>query len=168
MKSSHIKCLNALCHRPSRHTVPVPGTCTCTKISKYPNIRSANLLICCKIAKYANIRSANPLICCKIAKNPISESIIFLSECCRKSAKYPKISSRISAGGLYTAVCTCSFSEAVRKRRLTSTTAFAAMMAAPYLYQVREYQVYQQFSYSKYSERSGSLATAKRSKVPAT
>jgi hypothetical protein len=40
-------------------------------------------------------------------------------------------------------------------------------MAGPYLYQVREYQVYEQFSYSKYSERSGSLASSKRGEVPA-
>ena len=66
-------------------TVPVPGTCTCcSKISKYPNIRSANPLICCKIAKYPNIRSANPLICCKISKYPISESYAKFSTaaCC--------------------------------------------------------------------------------------
>jgi hypothetical protein len=61
--------------------VPVPGTCTCTKISKYPNIRSANLLICSKIAKYPN-------------------RFFLLSEWCCKSAKYPKISSGISAEAL--------------------------------------------------------------------
>ncbi len=65
-------------------TVPVPGTCTC----------------CSKISKYPDIRSANPLICCKIAEYAISESIIFLSEWCCKSAKYPKISSRIWAEAL--------------------------------------------------------------------
>jgi hypothetical protein len=71
-------------------TVPVPDTCTYTKIPKYPNIRSANPLICCKIAKYANIRSANPLICCKIAKYPISESIFLIRMVLQKRKNIPK------------------------------------------------------------------------------
>ena len=72
-------------------TVPVPGTCTCcSKISKYPNIRSANPLICCKIAKYPNIRSANPLICCEIAEYAISESIIFYPNGAAKAQNIPK------------------------------------------------------------------------------
>jgi hypothetical protein len=71
-------------------TVPVPGACTCEKIAKYPNIRSANPLICCKIAKYPNVRSANPLMCCKIAKYPISESIILYPIVAAKAQNIPK------------------------------------------------------------------------------
>jgi hypothetical protein len=70
-------------------TVPMPGTCTCSKIAKYPNIRSANPLICCKIAKCPNIRSANPLICCKITKYPISESIILYPNGAAKAQNIP-------------------------------------------------------------------------------
>ena len=69
----------------------VPGTCTCSKIAKYPNIRSANPLVCCQIAKYPNIRSSNPLICCKIAKYPISESdVLYPDDAAKPKAQKPQ------------------------------------------------------------------------------
>jgi hypothetical protein len=71
-------------------TVPVPCTCTCSKIVKYPNIQSSNPLICCKISKYTNIMSANPPICYKIAKYPISESIILHPNGAAKAQNIPK------------------------------------------------------------------------------
>jgi hypothetical protein len=68
-------------------TVTVLGAGTCSKIPKYPNIRSANPLICCKIAKYPNIWSVNPLICYKIAKYPISESYTLYPNFAGRAAK---------------------------------------------------------------------------------
>jgi hypothetical protein len=81
-------------------TVPVPGTCTCSKISKYPNIRSANPLIFCKmlISWYKDLAESTNLQ----QNREISDIRIDykISEWCSECTKYPKIFSRISAGAL--------------------------------------------------------------------
>jgi hypothetical protein len=87
-----------------------------------------------------------------------------------RSKKPPHIlNMAVAAVHACTIILEYMFSEAVRKRRLTSTIAFTDIMAAPYLYQVGVSTRYiDNFHTSKYSERTGSLATAKRSEVPAS
>jgi hypothetical protein len=86
-----IKSVHCISRYPDIRIWGAVSTSTSTKISEYPNIRSANLLICCKIAKYANIRSANQST--HVLQNrEISRIRIdyYLSEWCSKAQNIPK------------------------------------------------------------------------------